>query len=105
MLEIPFKNFSSFTEDITLDGKPYIFEFNFNSRGDFWTLSMYDREQHPLLEGRKIVLNYELIKQFTDERMPPNFLFSIDPSLSNFSDLTQDDFLNGRAFLIYNGET
>ncbi len=97
---IPFKNFASFDMELTLDSVPYIIKFNWNSRYEFWTISFYDREENVLVTGIKIVINYELISQLVDKGLPPGQLYAVRENGSH-DRLTQDEFFNSDAFLIY----
>jgi len=101
MIVIPFKDFPSFKEELTLDNIPYVLKFDWVSRGAFWLLSVYDREQNAILEGKKLVLNYEMFSQFTDRRLPPGRLYVVDSTYTNFEPLAQFDFLNERAYITY----
>jgi len=100
---IPFKNYSSFDMELTLDGVPYIIKFNWNSRYEFWTISFYDREKTVLVTGIKIVINYELLTQLVDKGLPPGQLYAIRENESH-DRLTKDEFFNNDAFLIYVSE-
>lgn len=97
---IPFKDFPSFTEEVTLEGIPYTFRFDWNSRGEFWSMDIYDREKNPLILGRRIMLDYEILRQFPDRELPPGELYVIDPSL-NFDPIQQNDFIDNRVSLVY----
>lgn len=97
---LPFKDFPSFTEEITLEGIPYVFRFDWNSRGQFWTMDIYDREENSLILGKKLVLFYELLRQYPDRGLPLGELYVIDPALNNFTPIKQDDFQD-RLYLVY----
>lgn len=101
MITIPFKIFPSFTQEVTIEETPYVFRFDWNSRWQFWRMDISDREGNPLILGRKLVLYYELLKQFPDRGLPKGELYVIDPSLTNFSKITQFDFVNNRCSLVY----
>lgn len=100
MNQIPFKNqFPSFTEEITLEGIPYIFRFDWNSRAFFWSMDIYDRERNPLLSGRKLFLYLGLLKQFPDRGLPPGEIYIVDLSYA-FEPIAQFDF-ESRLFMYY----
>jgi hypothetical protein len=99
-LIIPFSGESSFIEEITLENTPYDFAFNWNSRGEFWELSIYDRDLNPLVLGIKLVLNEEFFVKFPDRGLPPGSLFIFDGTGSN-EPISFEDFTNGRCYLIY----
>jgi hypothetical protein len=64
--------------EAVLAGNVYRFGFRWNWREGFWHMDIATRNRVPLLAGIKIVLNYELIGRFTDERLPPGFMVALD---------------------------
>lgn len=62
---IPFKEPSSWREQVTLDGVIFVLEFNWNALNEFWTMAIFDRDLNPLIYGIKIVPNYPLLMQYT----------------------------------------
>ena len=100
MLFIPMLDLPSFIEQVTLDNVPYILNFKWVARGPFWIMDFSDREQNPLLTGIKISLFYELITRYPDRGLPPGQLYAGDDS-EDKSNLGREDFVNGRASLIY----
>ena len=56
MVVIPFKDLPSFTQEIALSGVSYIFEFNWNYRGQYWSMSIYNRDRVPIVLGVKLVI-------------------------------------------------
>jgi hypothetical protein len=100
MITLPFLDFANFNSEFELDGNPYVFQFNWNSNGGFWTMKISDTSQNVLVSGIKLVLNYEHIKRFVDKDLPPGELWVRDPSDNN-SPIEQYDFLNDRCFLTY----
>lgn len=105
---IPMKDLPSFTEEVVLEGIPYVLKFNWNSRGEFWTIDFYDVEQSPLLYGLKMVSTYELINWYPDRGLPPGYLFVVDPGVDPESTEQQSyvrpdrsSFINESFFLVY----
>lgn len=78
--KIPFFNeFDSFEQEIVLEDSVYNLKFNYNSRGDFWTMSVRAPDLTVLVGGVKVVLNYELINQWLPGReIPPGEIFTVD---------------------------
>lgn len=98
---LPFKDFASFTEEITLESIPYIFIFNWNSRGEFWEMSIQDRENNFFIAGVKLVVNFEIISDYPDKGLPPGQLWVIDESGSN-TPIQYEDFYGDRPLkLVY----
>jgi len=83
-----------------LDNIPYIFEFIFNSRGDFWVLNLYTVDETLLMAGIKLVINYELISQFTGRGLPRGQLYAARENQS-MDKISQLEFEQEKVFLIY----
>lgn len=97
---IPFqKNLPSFSQEVTLENIPYIFDFAWNARGEFWSMSIYNRDQQPLVYGVKVVLLYPLIGKFVGRNLPPGEIYALDPS-DNTENIEQNDF-DSRLYLTY----
>jgi hypothetical protein len=89
---IPFqKGLPSFTEEVTLDGIVYTFEFSWNSRGGFWSMNILNRDQTQLVMGVRLVMFYGLIRKFVDRGLPNGELYVLDPS-GNTDEIQQNDF-------------
>jgi len=100
METIPFKEFPSFTEEITLDNVPYLLSFNWNTRGEFFSLIFQNREGINLA-AIKLVLEYELISNYPDYSLPPGNLYVVDTTDST-DNIGRYDFVNNRALqLVY----
>jgi len=77
---IPFSEFPAFTQEATLDNIPYRLTFNWNTRGEYWTISIADRDEVKLISGIKLVMNYGLIRRYPGRGQPPGEFIVIDPS-------------------------
>lgn len=98
---IPFQEFPSFTEEITIDGTPYLLSINWNTRGEFWAIRFQDRERNILAAGIKLVLEYELIANYPDRGLPPGHLYVVDTT-GDRSPVGRYDFQNDRELnLLY----
>lgn len=80
METIPFHNneFPHFFQSVTLDNEIYILNFDWNVRGEFWNMAINNVANEPIVSGIKLVLNYELIRRFGKEELPPGYLIAID---------------------------
>ena len=103
MIRIPFENYPSFRQEVLLDNTSYILDFNWNSRGQFWSMGIYNVFKEPVVLGIKLVLNYELINQFSAYDIPQGEMYVIDPS-GDRGEIEQYDLVNGRCSLIYLSE-
>jgi hypothetical protein len=99
MLQIPFIEYPAYTKEIVLDSKSYIFSFVWNTRGEFWTLSIADINKVTIINGIKIVLNYNLLQDFHHLDVPPGDLYVLDLS-TNVSKIQYSDFTNERQLVM-----
>lgn len=67
---IPFKEPSSFREQITLDGVIFVLDFAWNALNEFWTMSIFNRDVVPLIYGIKLVPNFPLLSQYIVDGKP-----------------------------------
>lgn len=79
MIQIPFQTAAAFTQEVTLDEVPYRLAFAWNGRAGHWSMTFQDRDGTPLVEGIRIVPEYELIRQFPGRGIPPGMIFFVDP--------------------------
>lgn len=78
-LSIPtFNSTDDYTQSTTLDGKDYVFRFQYNTRSGFWFMSLYDNDESPIVEGRKVVVNRDLLHGVTDARRPVGALVCLE---------------------------
>lgn len=103
---IPIRNdIPAYTEQLDLEGTRYFMRFKFNSRVDRWFMDLLDENQSEILNGIKIIVDFDLLGRFKDERLPPGLLYAVDesgnenqPDRLNFSNdvtllyLDSDDF-------------
>jgi len=97
---IPFSGEPSFSEEVILDNTPFLFEFNWNSRGSFWCLDIYDRNSNPLTLGIKLLKNVILNSIHPDRGLPSGLLIVFDGTGST-DPVGFEDFTNGRLDLLY----
>lgn len=67
---IPFKGESKFEMQIEIDGVIYIIKIQWNSLNEYWSMSIYNRNDDPLILGVKVVNNYDLLSQYVIEGLP-----------------------------------
>lgn len=65
------------TLTVELEGNPYRMRILWNERFGYWSLSLYTVAGEPLVEGIKMVTNYDLTSRFKDERMPYGALYFV----------------------------
>lgn len=74
---IPTRSLPAFNFEMALEGVPYRFSFEWNSRREFWTMNIFTRTDVPLIVGIKLILNYELIRRYR-RNLPPGAIVAID---------------------------
>lgn len=100
-VSIPMKDFADFTEEITLDGRPYIFRFRWNTRGAFWVMSITDRDEQLLVDGIKLVINYPLRLQYTGALLPQGEFICYDFNVNTqYVEPGRNDFLENRNIVL-----
>ena len=99
---IPFSEFPSFTQEVVLDNIPFRLTFNWNTRGEYWTMSIEDRDEVKLASGIKLVMNFGLIRRYPGRGLPPGELIAIDPS-QQLEKAGRNDFLD-KVKLLYVSE-
>lgn len=102
MIRLPFETGSSFTHELSLDGNSYIFEYNYNSLGKYWTLDIYDTDNNVLINGVKLLNMTEVLIMWVDRGLPENPLLVLN-ALGEYSSIDFSDFVNGKELLIFGG--
>ena len=80
MFTIPTFSDPFYEQVIPLEGADYQFTWLWNRRGSFWSLSIADQESVPIVSGRRIVVDFNLLRRCTDPRRPPGLLVAEDTS-------------------------
>lgn len=75
MQSIPFRNESSFREQIQLDGEIFFLNFSWNALNEFWTFDVFNIDENPIIYGVKIVADFPLLTFVRSAQMPKgNFI-------------------------------
>jgi hypothetical protein len=72
----------AYTVDIDLSGNAYRFYLEWNVRGEFWTIGIYDSSDS-MIAKTTLVSDTPLFINFTDSRLPTGLLYCIDTTDSN----------------------
>jgi hypothetical protein len=79
VLVIPTFTDPLYTQRTILDGKEYLFTFDWQDRSERWYLSIHSINEEPLILGIKIVANWPLLRKFPkDGRIPAGELVAVD---------------------------
>jgi hypothetical protein len=100
---IPLFENANFSEAVTLDNVNYILSFKWNTRGEFWTMDIYDGNGEIIAYGFKLVIWYPLTVQHNNVNLPAGTFVLVDPSAATQYDETgRNDFVSGRKLeLLY----
>lgn len=79
-LQIPvLENAAYQAQRIPLDGRLYTLTLSWNQWASSWSLSLYDAEDSPILQGLRIISNWPLLRYYKyDPRCPPGELIAHD---------------------------
>lgn len=97
---IPFGDSPSSFVDVSIQDFVYRFRYTYNTRFDYWSLGIYDTEDNVLIEGLKIVLNYNIIGQYVDRNLPKGKIIAIRIN-DTTEKITRDELLNGNVLLSF----
>ena len=89
----------AYTVDVGFGGVLYRLALQVNTRGGYWTMGIYTTADEAIVEGIRIVTDWELLGQYSDSRLPPGRLFSVDLN-EDGSEPTVDD-LGSRLLVVY----
>ena len=67
---IPFKEPAAWEAQITLTDVIFNLRFKWNALNAYWVMSIYSRNDEPILLGVKVVVNWNLTGQFVTVGMP-----------------------------------
>ena len=82
-----------------LENTEYVLRFDWNTRENRWSISIYDALENPLIAGQVLTINNELIERFEIAALPPGKLVLFDTS-RKFLEATLED-LGTRCRLFY----
>lgn len=91
---------------IALDGRQYTLALMWNQWASYWSLSLYDSEENPIVLGLRIVANWPLLRFYRyDPRLPDGEIIAHDLT-GDGSPPGFDDFgIGKRVELTYYAQT
>ena len=80
-------------QSTTLEGVSYQFVFDWNSRTDRWTMSIYNEDNTPIVTGVTLAIGIDLLSviPWTRANVPSGFLYLAgvdDPTLETIGDVS-----------------
>jgi hypothetical protein len=97
---IPFGSTPSFLIDVPLQSLVYRFKYKWSSRFEYWEVGIYDTQDNVLIEGLKIVLNYNIIAQYVDRNLPRGKIIPIRVS-GETRKIEKEELIDGRVLLSF----
>lgn len=90
-IPLPDQNEPHITQSVSLDGRAYLMELNWNSRTDRWTLGLSTEDGDAILSGALLCVGTDLLRTIpaTLESVPPGQLILgglDDPTLETMGD-------------------
>ena len=98
---IPLFNSPDFKQSIVLDGTAYVIRIQWNTVGEFWTMSIYDGNETLIRAGIKLVQWFPLLKQYNDAGLPPGDFVVVDTSKEANLEIGRNDFESGRKVQLW----
>ena len=95
LIEVPDLNDS--VSRIVLNGVAYQIRFSYIDSKDYWTFSLYNAQDNPIILGVKIVPRFPLNVFFGITEIP----FGIFGVLSKLDRIGRNDFVNGNAKFLF----
>jgi len=102
IVAIPFQDYPYFSEQVTLDSVPYVFEFCWNNRGSFWSLTIYDKNNNLLIAGLKVVKNLNLLNNYGKrDILPEGLLVAQSQADGDNTEIAYGDIYIGLVNIVY----
>lgn len=99
-IQIPLRSdLDAYEFTIDLDGRTYNFEIQWNSRTNYWTLTIKNDAQVEICGAMPLLVNSDLIGRFRNEFLPPGILTLFDTVGENHEANKSD--LGVRCVLLY----
>ena len=81
LLQIPITNEDpNYRFQLELEERLYFFEFRYNTRMERWIMDLEDENKITLVAGIPVLINQNLLGQYTDDRLPPGIFIALDES-------------------------
>lgn len=96
-LPLPTNEEPHFVITMQLEGQSYLFNFDWNSRTEVWTISITNTDGTAVIEGQTLAVGLDILRTIpnTLDHVPPGQLVCVAPS----DDPGLEDI--GDAFLLY----
>lgn len=68
------------TQRVVLDGRTFHLRGEWNQRASAWFLGLSDQDETVIFSPRKVVADFDLLRQCSDDRRPGGALMAVDTS-------------------------
>lgn len=98
---LPFPSNAASRQQIILDDVPYGLLLTWNERTAGWSLGLEDRDGAPVILGRRIVLQLDILSGYRHlPGIPTGGIFALDTA-GKLSVISREDMPSGRVALYY----
>lgn len=81
ILELPCRqDLFAYSFECSLDGATYTLGFRWSSRAQAWYWSLIDQNDQPVVQGRRVVVNWPLLRNVANVNAPLGEFYAIDTS-------------------------
>lgn len=101
MITINLANKNDFITEVNLDDEVFFLHFSWNDTIGFWSLTIENAYNDELVSSIVILPNRPLIVPVRRDELPLGELIAVRDD--NLQTIGRDDFINGKAVLIYIG--
>lgn len=92
---------ASWEQKIVLGGTAFFISAAWNIRDESWNISIYDSSENPIIVGRKLTLNVDILRLVHAENKPQGRLFAI--AIANDVDEITRDNMGSEIELVFVG--
>ena len=92
---------SYFEQNVLLGNIPFNLVFNWNTRGEAWSMSISTNDNETLLFGKKLNINTDLLSDIHSESKPQGYLIVV-PIAKDVQIITRDN-MGSELLLIFIG--
>jgi hypothetical protein len=89
MQVIKWFNNTYFEQNVVLGDATFMIAGSWNTRDEAWNISVYKSDETPLIEGKRLVLNEDVLKDVYDEDKPKGRLLVV-PIANNLERIERD---------------
>lgn len=87
------------TQRVVLDGRTFYLRAEWNQREGHWYIGLSDQDEEIIFSPRKVVADFDLLRQCSDDRRPGGALLAVDTSGAGLDPAFAD--LGDRVLLTY----